>query len=225
MGNGRSWSVSSWPPNAARRPWPDSLASCAINAKLSGQICAKDQALCLSRAFPFWHLLTGSHQVRVTLDQQLPGVYTNEEQAYFEKDAGRNPPPWIALKHRGERRGLMLVVTRTDAFGKPGGIFALKGFVTVRHRTRQFNSRWIVPAILIARMHRLDLQQHAKQNGFVDQEYQITGEVSADGLKLRFANGTETQSETRTALLNAGLPPRRANPKPMVVRTGCSCGN
>lgn len=123
----------------------------------------------------------------VTLDQQLPGVYTNEEQAYFEKDAGRNPPPWIALNIEEKDGGLL--VTRTDAFGKPAAS-SQKGFVntgterdslTVGNCTRNFDrtdAGWTYSAM---------------QNRMLcDQEYQII-EVSADGLKLRFADGTETR--------------------------------
>ncbi len=121
------------------------------------------------------------------LDQQLLGVYTNEEQAYFEKDAGRTPPPWIALKI--EKQGNGLVVTRTDAFGKPVAA-PLKGLaavgverdsLTLGECTRYFDrtdAGWTYSAL----QNRMACRQ----------DYQITG-VNADGLKLRFANGTETQ--------------------------------
>ncbi|WP_108812023.1 hypothetical protein [Sphingorhabdus sp. Alg231-15] len=131
--------------------------------------------------------LAAGSQSAVTLDQQLPGIYTNEEQAYFEKDAGRTPPPWIALKIESQDNGL--TITRTDAFGKPvaspqTGLVtsgAERDSLTVDNCTRNFDrtdAGWTFSAV---------------QNRMLcNQDYQIIG-VSAEGLKLRFADGTETQ--------------------------------
>lgn len=43
------------------------------------------------------------------------GVYSNEEQVYFEKDAGRAPPPWLSVRVDGGKAAAI------DAFGKPTG--------------------------------------------------------------------------------------------------------
>lgn len=123
----------------------------------------------------------------VTMDGILPGVYTNEEQAYFEKDAGRTPPPRIALKI--EKRGVELVFTRTDAFGKPvaapqkGSTSAgvERDSLTLDQCTRYFD-RTDTGWTYSARQNRKSCRQ----------DYQIVG-VNADGLKLRFSDGTETQ--------------------------------
>jgi hypothetical protein len=49
----------------------------------------------------------------------LSGVFTNEEQVYFEREAGRAPPPWVGV--RVDSRGDGSVRLRTvDAFGRPG---------------------------------------------------------------------------------------------------------
>ncbi len=131
--------------------------------------------------------LAAGSQNSMMLDQQLLGVYTNEEQAYFEKDAGRTPPPWIALKI--EKQGDDLIVTRTDAFSKAVAT-PLKGYaavgverdsLTLGGCTRNLDrtdAGWTYSAV-----------QNRK---LCNQDYQITG-VDADGLKLRFADGTETR--------------------------------
>lgn len=131
--------------------------------------------------------LTTASPSAATLDQQLRGVYTNEEQAYFEKDAGRTPPPWIALNI--EEKDGDLVITRTDAFGKPvaspqkvtAATGAERDSLTVGNCTRYFDrtdAGWTFSAV----------QNRMRCN----QDYQITG-INADGLKLRFSDGTETQ--------------------------------
>lgn len=48
----------------------------------------------------------------------LPGIFTNEEQVYFAKEAGQTPPPWVGLKISPAADGLRLQTV--DAFGKPG---------------------------------------------------------------------------------------------------------
>lgn len=45
-----------------------------------------------------------------------PGIYTNEEQVYFEREAGRTPPAWMGL--RIERQGQRVVAQPIDAFGE-----------------------------------------------------------------------------------------------------------
>ena len=46
-----------------------------------------------------------------------PGTYTNEEQVYFDKEAGRPPPPWIGIVVT--RVGTANTIQSIDAFGKP----------------------------------------------------------------------------------------------------------
>jgi hypothetical protein len=49
------------------------------------------------------------------LEQLIEGTYTNEEQVYFERDAGRTRPPWQSI--RIVREGSALLLQRIDAFG------------------------------------------------------------------------------------------------------------
>jgi hypothetical protein len=52
-----------------------------------------------------------------------PVVYTNEEDVYFAREAGKTPPPWTAVELDGEAlRGV-------DAFGRPAPLPALAGHV------------------------------------------------------------------------------------------------
>jgi hypothetical protein len=48
-----------------------------------------------------------------------PGIYTNEEQVYFEREAGRTPPAWMGI--RIERQGAQVVAQPIDAFGTISG--------------------------------------------------------------------------------------------------------
>lgn len=45
------------------------------------------------------------------------GTFTNEEQVYFDKEAGQTPPPWFSMKITPRPDGLM--IDEIDAFGKP----------------------------------------------------------------------------------------------------------
>jgi hypothetical protein len=45
----------------------------------------------------------------------LPGTYTNEEQVYFDKEAGRKAPAWLAIRIHAE--GDEMVIEEPDAFG------------------------------------------------------------------------------------------------------------
>jgi hypothetical protein len=46
-----------------------------------------------------------------------PGIYTNEEQVYFEREAGRTPPPWVGVEIIDSAEGLRW---RTiDPYGQP----------------------------------------------------------------------------------------------------------
>ena len=48
----------------------------------------------------------------------LPGTYTNEEQVYFARDAGKPPPPWVGVKISVVPEGYRLQTV--DAFGAAG---------------------------------------------------------------------------------------------------------
>lgn len=48
-------------------------------------------------------------------DDILPGVYSNEEQVYFDKEAKRAAPPWLSLSITRDAGGLR--ATAVDAFG------------------------------------------------------------------------------------------------------------
>jgi hypothetical protein len=49
----------------------------------------------------------------------MPGIYTNEEQVYFEREAGRTPPAWMGM--RIERQGNQVVAQPIDIFGGNAG--------------------------------------------------------------------------------------------------------
>jgi len=129
---------------------------------------------------------TQSEPQQSTLERQLTGVFTNEEQAYFELDAGRTPPPWVSL--RIQQSDGKTVLTKIDAFGtqlaKPQPISVKYGkerdIVTVGNCSRFFDREeesWTISAIQNKKLCR--------------QEYQIT-RVDEDGLRLRFSDGSET---------------------------------
>ena len=63
--------------------------------------------------------MSASGPALYALASLLSGVFTNEEQVYFEREAGRAPPPWVGV--RVDSRGDGSVRLRTvDAFGRPG---------------------------------------------------------------------------------------------------------
>ena len=153
---------------------------------MSRQLGIEEPAILFTTSLSILALAAGPQHV-ATLDQQLVGTYTNEEQTYFEGEADRTPPPWIALNI--EEKDGDLVITRTDAFGKPvaspqkGTVAtgAERDNLTVDNCTRYFDrtdAGWTYSAV----------QNRMRCN----QDYQITG-ISAGGLKLRFSDGTETQ--------------------------------
>lgn len=49
----------------------------------------------------------------------VAGVFTNEEQVYFEREAGRQPPPWVGVRVDSLGNGSVRLRT-VDAFGQPG---------------------------------------------------------------------------------------------------------
>jgi hypothetical protein len=54
----------------------------------------------------------------LTVATLLPGTYTNEEQVYFAKEAGKPAPPWVGISIVPEGGGYRL--RAVDAFGVPG---------------------------------------------------------------------------------------------------------
>ena len=116
----------------------------------------------------------------------LSGTFSNEEQAYFEKDAGRPAPPWMSF--RITRTGELLALEPIDAFGNQVGTAASvqvdsgdkRSTVQVGNCSRFFDrsdSGWVYSAV-----------QNRKA---CQQDYQIVS-VTGDGIALRLNDGTET---------------------------------
>lgn len=116
----------------------------------------------------------------------LSGTFSNEEQVYFEKDAGRQPPPWTSLKITKSEHGWEL--WEVDAYGdklvdKQTVSFIAgneRDTITVGNCSRFFDRSegvWKYSAI-----------QNRKA---CRQKFQIT-EIGTKGLKIRFSDGTET---------------------------------
>lgn len=59
----------------------------------------------------------------MTVAALLPGTYTNEEQVYFAKEAGKPPPPWTGVKITAEGSDYRL--QPVDSFGAPKGASSL----------------------------------------------------------------------------------------------------
>jgi hypothetical protein len=53
-------------------------------------------------------------------ENMLIGDFTNEEQVYFDKEAGTAPPPWLGL--RVVQKGGGFILDEVDAFGQKSGI-------------------------------------------------------------------------------------------------------
>ena len=70
------------------------------------------------KRFGFAMMMIAAHPLLASPPAPLtPGTYTNEEEVYFEKEAGRAPPPWISV--RVTRDGPKTVVAGVDAYGQP----------------------------------------------------------------------------------------------------------
>jgi hypothetical protein len=67
-------------------------------------------------------LIVAATDAPTPVPAMLDETFTNEELVYFEKEAGRSPPEWMAVRVRGA--GKRAAVERIDAFGKP--VSALK---------------------------------------------------------------------------------------------------
>jgi hypothetical protein len=52
-------------------------------------------------------------------DRIAPGIYTNEEEVYFEKEAGRIALPWIGVQVTHDAAKVR--ISRVNAFGEPDG--------------------------------------------------------------------------------------------------------
>ena len=123
---------------------------------------------------------------KLEIESLLSGTFSNEEQVYFEKDAGRKPPPWVSLEISNAENGWLL--SEMDAHGRGQGeaqnIILTKGknrdTITVGKCARFFDrsdTGWKYSAI-----------QNRKA---CRQKFQIT-EISRGNIKLRFSNGVET---------------------------------
>lgn len=131
----------------------------------------------------------------------LSGTYSNEEHVYFEKDAGRESPPWTSLKVVKSDQGWQL--WEVDAHGRQLGEPQSVGFqagkerdiVTVGSCSRYFDrveTTWTYSSL-----------QNRKA---CRQKFQIT-EIGEDGLKLRFSNGVETElKRVRNVICWAAIP-------------------
>ncbi len=62
-------------------------------------------------------LLSASASAKPPMVTPLIGTFTNEEQVYFDKEAGRPAMPWFSMKITPREGGLM--IDEIDAYGKP----------------------------------------------------------------------------------------------------------
>ena len=116
----------------------------------------------------------------------LTGTFTNEEQNYFEADAGREAPPWMSLRIAADDKGL--TVTEIDKFGatqsagRPVTVNSgpERDMITVDNCARNFeraDQGWAYSKV---------------QNRMAcNQPWQII-RVTGDALTLRLADGTQT---------------------------------
>lgn len=120
------------------------------------------------------------------LSDLLTGVFSNEEQVYFEKDAGRQAPPWLSVRIGGEQGQMQ--IEGIDAFGDQ--VVPTK---SVSVNERGDNATLKVGAC--SRFFEKDAdgwKYSARQNRMACQQpYQII-HISSDALKLRTADGIET---------------------------------
>lgn len=150
--------------------------------------------------------LAAGPQPAAKLDEQLIGVYTNEEQVYFEDEAGRTPPPWIALKI--EQKDDELVVTRTDAFGEK---VAPPQTASVAVGVRNHSLTLGKCTVYLDPMDSSWTYSAQQKKKLCRHDYQITG-VSPEGLTVRLSDGKETiLKRARPALCWAAI--RKPEPK------------
>lgn len=117
----------------------------------------------------------------------LSGTFSNEEHVYFEKDAGRDSPPWTSLKIIKSDQGWQL--WEVDAHGRQLGDMQLVSFsagqrrdiITVGNCSRFFD-----------RLDKAWKYSSVQNKKACRQKYQIT-EIDKDGLTLQFSNGIETK--------------------------------
>ncbi|SIN59733.1 hypothetical protein SAMN02745824_0269 [Parasphingorhabdus marina DSM 22363] len=116
----------------------------------------------------------------------LTGTFTNEEQNYFEADAGREAPPWTGLRIAADDNGM--TVTEIDKFGKA---LSAERTVTVNSGAEQD----VITVDNCARNFERSDQGWAYariQNRMAcNQDWQII-RVTEDALTLRLADGTQT---------------------------------
>lgn len=129
------------------------------------------------------------------------GTFTNEEQVYFEGEAGRTPPPWTGL--RIEARGNTLVWQGIDRFGA-----VLTSETIVPNPTG-----WTIgPCMLTAR------KDADGSTAFQPAAAGCTGRplpvrLDAQGLILRLADGQQT-SLRRARPVTCWMSVRRSAPRP-----------
>lgn len=116
----------------------------------------------------------------------LSGTFSNEEQAYFEKDAGRPAPPWLSF--RITRNEDQLLLAPVDAFGKTAGeAEAVKVSSGERRSTVQVGNC----SRFFDRSDKGWVYSTTQTRMTCKQEYQIIS-IAADGITLRLKDGTET---------------------------------
>ena len=65
-------------------------------------------------------ILTTANAPMTSATVQAPAIYSNEEQIYFEQEAGKKPPPWIGViiaPNPSEGSNVPFVLAFVDAFG------------------------------------------------------------------------------------------------------------
>ncbi|WP_417614274.1 hypothetical protein [Parasphingorhabdus sp.] len=121
-----------------------------------------------------------------TIPQMLVGTYSNEEQVYFQSDAGKTPPPWLSLKIV-EQDG-QLLLHEINAYGEDAGPPKPVSF-------SEANNDATLKVGDCARFFEKNAQGWAisvRQNRMrCQQKYQIT-KVDEGGISLKFTDGTET---------------------------------
>ena len=130
--------------------------------------------------------MVAHHDQTPKMEDQLSGIFSNEEHVYFEKDAGREAPPWMSF-NISQQDGKWVIV-HIDAFGAETGkrenVIITNGeprdILTVGNCARNFErlaEGWTYSALQNRKLCR--------------QDYQIIS-IMPEGLKLRLADGTET---------------------------------
>lgn len=116
----------------------------------------------------------------------LSGTFSNEEQVYFEKDAGRPAPPWLSLRISPDQD--RLVMEPIDAFGK---LIGKADPVVVSTGDRRSAVQVGKCSRFFERSEQGWLYAAAQNRMACRQTYQIIA-IARDGIRLRLDDGTET---------------------------------